>query len=124
MGIRDIKRDARKRLHAGMAVQALYIPVSGHTPIPVTVRPHTKFGAAGRLNNDHQWAERAEAEPKLIFLASELPAPLRPKTGVVSVEPGEAYRIEAADPVDDAGFITAKVSLITAAEAASLPVPE
>lgn len=122
MSIRDIKRDARRRLHTAMAVPALYIPVTGATPVPVTVRVHTKFTAIGQLSGDPEWAERAEAEPHLIFLASEVPTP-RAKTGVVSVEPGEAYRIETTDPVDDAGFIKARVTRVPVAEAASLPVP-
>lgn len=120
MSIRDIKRDARRRLHADLSVAALYIPVTGATPVPVTVRVHTKFSALG----DKEMAQRADIEPRLIFLASELPAPLRPKTGVVSVEIGEAYRIEAADPVDDAGFITATVAQLPVAQTTGLPVPE
>lgn len=120
MSIRDIKRDARRRLHTGLRVAALYIAKTGATPVPVFVRVHTKFNALG----DKEMAQRMDIEPRLIFLASELPAPLRPETGIVSVEVGEAYRIKAADPVDDAGFITAKVSQLTAAQADGLPVPE
>lgn len=122
-GIRDIKRAARQRLHTAMAVPALYIPVQGATPVPCTVRFHTKFGALGQLNRDPEWAERAEAEPKIVFLASEVPAP-RTKTAVVSVEPGEAYRIENSDPVDDAGFILARVTKLPVNQTTGLPVPE
>lgn len=121
-GIRDIKRAARQRLHDQMAVSALYIPVTGATPVPVTVRVHTKFNMAG--GSDPEWAERAEAEPKIVFKASELPANGLRTKAVVSVEAGEAYHIEAADPVDDAGFIRAKVTRVAAAQAAGLPVPE
>ena len=124
MSIRDIKRDARPRLHAHAAVPALYIAVQGADPVPCTVRPHTKFDGNGRLNGAPQWAERAEAEPHIIFRASDLPANGLRAQAIVSVEAGEAYKIEASDPVDDAGFIKARVSLLSAAQAAGLPVPE
>lgn len=120
-GIRDIKRAARQRLHDHLAVSALYIPVTGATPVPVTVRVHTKFNMAS--GGTPEWAERAEAEPKLIFRASELPANGLRTKAVVSVEAGEAYHIEAADPVDDAGYVRARVTRLAAAQTAGLPVP-
>lgn len=122
-GIRDIKRASRQRLHTALAVPALYIPVTGATAVPVTVRVHTKFDMTGRLNGDPQWSERAEAEPYIIFEASELPVNGLRTKAVVSVEAGEAYHIEAADPVDDAGFIRARVTRLTATQATGLPVP-
>jgi hypothetical protein len=116
---RAIKRAGRQRLHAAMSTPALYIPSRGATPVPCTVRVHTKFLDAGGLNKGD--AERAEAEPKIIFLKSEVPAP-RPQTGIVSVEPGEAYSIVAAEPADDI-TVTAKVTRMSAANANGLPTP-
>lgn len=122
-GIRDIKREARSALHTAMAVPALYVPVTGATPVPVTVRVHTKYDAAGQLNGGAQWGERAQAEPHLIFRASQLPPNGLRSKAIVSVEQGEAYSIEAADPVDDAGFIKARVTPLPAAQTTGLPLP-
>lgn len=118
MSIRDIKRRARLELHRRLSVPALYIPAQGVTPIPCAVRVHTKFGALG----EPEMAQRVEVEPKLVFLVSELPAPLRVKTGKVSVEAGEAYLIEAVEPRDDI-TITARVSRLSEADATGLPLP-
>ncbi len=118
---RDIKRQGRQRLHQAMGVPALYIPVQGATPVPCTVRVHSKFAALGQLSGNSGDAERAEAEPKIIFLASEVPTPR--VNGVVSVEPGEAYRVAASDPVDDI-TITAKVTRLSVKDATGLPLPQ
>lgn len=122
-GIRDIKRAARQRLHTALAVPALYIPVTGADPVPVTVRVHTKFDAVGQLNGEAQWGQRAQAEPHLIFQATDLPANGLRVKAVVSVEAGEAYYIDHSDPVDDAGFVKARVTAVPAATAEDLPVP-
>ncbi|AOR76574.1 hypothetical protein [Novosphingobium resinovorum] len=118
-GIRDIKRAARQRLHTALAVRAFYIPVTGASPVPVTVRIHTKFDALG----DPQMMQRADIEPQIVFQASQLPVNGLRNKAVVSVEAGEAYHIEAADPVDDAGFITARVTKLPVAQTTGLPVP-
>lgn len=123
-GIRDIKRASRLALHDELAVPALYIPVTEAEPVSVTVRVHTKYGALGQLNGSAQWGERAEAEPHLIFRASQLPANGLRNKAVVSVEAGEAYYIDHSDPVDDAGYIKARVTRVPAAAAEGLPVPE
>lgn len=104
---RDIKRKMRRDVHDRMLVPALYYATPTATPRPVTVRLHTKFGAAiGTLPNN-QGAQMVEYEPKILFLTAEV---ARPRVGaIVSVEVGEAYRVEATDPSDDI-TITAKVS--------------
>jgi len=104
-------------------VPALYIATSGATPVPVTVRVWTEFGAIGRAigRNAAEWSEREEAKPKLIFSTSEITF-IR-NGAIVSVEAGEAYSVELAKPADDTS-ITAEVTRLSAADAANLPVPE
>lgn len=120
MSIRDAIRAGRRTLHADMAVPALYIATPGATPVPVSVRVHTKFGAIGRLMNNADGAAAEELKPRLIFLVDEIASVAR--LAVVSVEPGEAYIIDFAQPRDDI-TITAFVTALDATEAAGLPVP-
>jgi len=75
----------------------------------------------GALPGQQGSAERVEPEDRIRFDLSEVPAPRR--GGVVSVEPGEAYRIDHVYPVD-LGFQTTRIVRLTAAEAQGLPVPE
>lgn len=102
---------------------ALYIATQGATPIPVTVRVWTQFGAIGkgigRLANTN--ADREEAKPKLIFSTDEIT--FVRNGAIVSVEPGEAYRVELAQPADDTS-ISAEVVRLSAADTASLPTPD
>lgn len=121
MSIRDIKRKARRDLHQAMSVPALYIAYTGAEPVPCTVRVHTHTAPVGQLAGFAGAAERLETAPKLRFDRSEVAAPAR--TAIVSVEPGEAYRISNPHPADDA-FVFADVTRLSAAEATGLPVPE
>ena len=68
-----------------------------------------------------QNAEREEAKPKLIFSTDEIT--FVRNGAIVSVEAGEAYRVELAHPADDTS-ITADVTRLSASEAASLPIPD
>lgn len=121
--VREALRRGRRDLHREMSVPALYIPVPNATPIPLTVRPQDLPGANGKPGGgDQGYAQVADLKPKLVFLAEEVPAPLRPETGVVSVEPGEAYRIKFVHPAHGV-TITADVVRLSAAEATGLPVP-
>ncbi|MGN5375806.1 hypothetical protein [Sphingomonas hankookensis] len=121
--VREALRRGRRDLHREMSVPALYIPVPNATPIPLTVRPQDLPGANGKPGGgDQGYAQVADLKPKLVFLAEQVPAPLRPKTGVVSVESGEAYRIEFVHPAHGV-TITADVVRLSAAEAAGLPLP-
>lgn len=119
---RDNKRRARGDLHREMSVPALYISASGADPVPCTVRVwlKTENQMVGELSGFPS-AERAEPEDRLRFDITEIAAPRR--LAVVSVETGEAYRIDHLYPVD-LGYQTARVVRLSAAEAASLPVPE
>ena len=119
---REIKRQARRDVHRELHVPAFYIASTGATPLLVTVRAHTKFDALGdQKGTNFNSAEMIERQPYIIFMRSELMSPAR--NAIVSVEPGEAYRIGVVHPPDDIS-IKADVTVLTQAEAAGLPVPE
>jgi hypothetical protein len=120
--LRDIKRQVRGDLHLQAAVPALYIPVPNATPVACTVRVWLKSdemtGAAAQEGS----AMMTNPEDRLRFDLAEFSAPLRVQTAVVSVEAGEAYRIDHLYPAD-LGYQTARVTRLSASEAAGLPVP-
>lgn len=114
MGIRDIKRKARTKLHRAMQVAGLYL-FDDDDPKPVSVRVHYDFRALGDLaGTSYNFADRQETMPKIVFLAAEV-APVR--GAIVSVEAGEAYRVDNVLPKDDL-TITAEVLRMTASEIA------
>jgi hypothetical protein len=69
--------------------------------------------------NQHQ-AQFFESAPKVILWRAEIAQPKR--HAVVSVEQGEAYRLDAPEPADDE-FVTVAVTRLSASEAADLPLP-
>lgn len=112
----------RRDLHQESAVPALYIPVAGAAATEVTVRVHRRSDMAttGEMNGYDGAATMAFTEDRIRLRRSELPDFLR--TGsIVSVEAGEAYRVEFWYPRDDE-FITARVVPLTEAEAEGLPL--
>lgn len=125
---RELKRKARRDLHAHMEVPALYLLTPASIPLPCTVRIWTKWGALGQLaGRDAGWAELMEAEPKIIFMVDQVPNPR--KNALVSIERGEAYRIDHADPADDITVVTKVVRLNPKVDTEksildALPVPE
>lgn len=118
---RDIKRQARRDVHAELYVPAVYIPVPNATPVPCTVRVHRKredpMADAGMPGS----AQMVVSEDRIRFFLPDLPA-IRRVNAIVSVEAGEAYRIEFLYPADDE-WQFARVVPLTAAEATGLPVP-
>lgn len=113
----------RLAVHGEASVAALYIPVPNATPVPVTVRVHRRsdmpnFGDSPMYGGD---ALMAITEDRLRFQVSQLPSHRRVGS-IVSVEAGEAYRIEFWYPRDDQ-FITARVTPLPENEASGLPVP-
>lgn len=113
----------RVAVHGEASVAALYIPVPNATPVPVTVRVHRRsdmpnFGDSPMYAGE---AMLAITEDRLRFQVIELPSHRR-VGAIVSVEAGEAYRVEFWYPRDDQ-FITARVTVLPDAEAAGLPVP-
>jgi hypothetical protein len=120
---RDIKRQMRRDVQAETSVASLYIPAPGATPVPCNVRVHRRSDnpMLGDLPGMGGEATMAATEDRLRFFRSELPSYLR--TGaIVSVEAGEAYKVEFYYPKDDE-FITARVTPLSEADAEGLPVP-
>ena len=119
---RDIKRRMRRDVHDTMRVPALYLATRQAVPVPCMVRLHTKFSAVGDLpGGGSQYAERMETTPRVILDRNDVEMPDR--NGIISVAPGEAYRILSTQPADGE-FVTVNVAALPAADAASLPVPE
>jgi hypothetical protein len=108
VGFRDIKREARRDLHRELEVPALYIATSGDTPVPVTIRIHSKWDALGdQKGTSFNSAERAERLPSIIFMRDQVPAPRR--NAIVSVERGEAYQLGYTQPPDDLTITAAMI---------------
>ncbi len=114
---REIKRTMRRDVHQEMSVPALYLPAPNAPGIDCAVRVHRRSD----MPNFNDEAVMAFTEDRIRFLRSELPTVLR-QNSIVSVEAGEAYRVEFWYPKDDQ-YITARVVPMTEAEAAGLPVP-
>jgi len=111
----------RGDLHREMSVPAYYIPVPSADPVECDVRVWLKTEQMVGELPGYQGAERAEPEDRIRIDLAQVPAPRR--LGVVSVEAGEAYRIDHLYPAD-LGYQTARVLRLSAAEAEDLPVRE
>lgn len=119
---RITKRAARIARHKELSVGALYIAATGATPVGCTVRLWLRTDEMTGMQSQDGGAEMANAEERIRFHLPEFAAPLR-RNAVVSIEAGEAYRIDHIYPEDDQ-FQTARVVRLSASEAMSLPVPE
>lgn len=127
MSLRAIKEQARRDLHEGMKVSALYLPKwpipegEDLVAIPCGVRVHTKFKQVGDLAGTSLGYAQAEDEtPKLVFMIEQVNPS---NNSVVSIGVAEAYRINHTIPRDGI-TITAEVIPMIAAERVGLPVPE
>ncbi len=118
-----MKRRARRDLHNALQVPALYLLGDGPWPSPtlIHIRLHTKFVDLGDLQGTHfHYATRQEVTPTIVFQRSEI----EPQSGaIISIEPGEAYRVDNVKPPDDE-FVVAEVIRLSERQAAGLPVPE
>lgn len=123
-GWRDHKRQMRRDVHQEMCVPALYIHALGATPWPLTIRgPHNKRPlSVGNLPGSDGWAEREDAQPRLVFMRAELPEAFR-VGAIISVEAGEAYRLGVMLKPDDIVQVV-EVTQLDETEAAGLPLPE
>lgn len=124
---RDIKRKSRIDLHRHMQVPAMYYapnpstPGSFLDPVLISVRLHLKDKMLGDMpGTNFNYAERAEPIPRILFLRVQVEKPVR--NAIVSIEEGEAYRVDFIEPPDDIS-VTAHVKRLTAAEAAGLATP-
>ncbi|MBB5985929.1 hypothetical protein [Sphingobium lignivorans] len=118
IAMRRMRRDA----HSQWAVPALYIAFAGAEPRDVTVRLWLKSdnNMVGALQGMSS-AEMAEPSDRIRFDLKEISAVRR--NAIVSVEDGEAYRIDFQYP-PYRGFQTARVTRLSTEEAEGLPVPE
>lgn len=106
MSIRDIRRAARRALHDAFKVAVLYVPRVGK-PVLLHARDHTKFRVnaiegAVRSGNG-QMVGRQEMAPSIIFMRDEIAAAgiTLVKNDIISIERGEAYRLDNAEAPDD-----------------------
>lgn len=102
-GWRDHKRRMRRDVHGHMGVPAFYLHAPGATPFPLTIRgPHNKrpLSVGDLSGNEDGWAEREDAQPRLLFWRAELPQDFR-QGALVAVERGEVYRLAAFLKPDD-----------------------
>ncbi len=122
--LRDIKRKARRDLHNQMKVAALYLAAPGDAGVSITVRIHTKWDALGIQNAENGLAVRRESKPKLIFMLDEMQAAgVTVKRGaIVSVERGEAYKLDNAEAPDDI-TVTFIATAMSAEQTVDLPIP-
>lgn len=122
MSLRDIKRKGRRDLHNQMKVPALYIVPGTNAMVPCEVRVHSEWKALGGVGGtSFAYAEREERPVEIIFWRDQVQLPVR--NAIISVEPGEAYVLDAAKAPDDQ-TITAYATAMTPADAAAYPVPD
>lgn len=116
---RDIKRTARRQVHAALHEHAYYIESPQATPVLVTVRVHRQQNMVGEVKS-LGYAEDIQLTPKVIFLREQVPNPKR--NAIVSLLPGEAYRLAVVHPSDDI-TTSADVTRMSEAETVGLVVP-
>ena len=111
MSFREVKRRARRQLHARLAEPALYFAGPDATPVPVTVRLHLKFADVG--GPAPGYAEMSVVAPRVVFLAEQVAPSNR---GIVVTRDLGAWRVESHEPADDV-TITAEVARLSDAQA-------
>lgn len=117
---RDIRRQMRDSVHAHLKVRAYYIaPVAG--PVEVEVRIHGTVEKLGDMKGTSlSYSERYEIVPTIVLPKAQVAAPAR--LAIISVSPGEAYRIDTVLP-PDGDYVTVEVSRMRTAETVGLPIP-
>ena len=131
--IRDIRRKARRDLHQMMRVPVLLVMpgvAPAFTPVLLHARDHTKFRVnaiegAVRSGNG-QMVDRQEMAPSIIFMRDEIAesgVTLR-KNMIISIERGEAYRLNNAEAPDDITVKWFVTAITNKTELDELPVPE
>lgn len=101
---RELKRRARKQLHAELSEPVLYFPERTDTPRAATVRLHLNFSLLGDLLATRVgYGETQETTPRIVFLLSEC----RPeRDGYVITEHMGAYYIDNVQDPDDITITT------------------
>lgn len=120
MGIRAIKNQARRDLHAEAQIPAYYRASASDEWIPVEVRLHTNFTTGGELTG-FQAAQMHDISPRLIFMRDQVDKPAR--GAMVSIEEGEAWQLgDALEP--DGITITVMAAPVPVAQTTDFPVRE
>lgn len=129
IGIRDIRRKARRDLHNALGIPALYVPKVGE-PVLLHVRHHSKFRVnaiegAVRSGNGSM-ADFQDVAPSIIFMRDEIEASgaTLVRGGIISIERNEAYRLDNDEPPDDITVRWFVTAIRRIDELAALPVPE
>ena len=116
---RDIKNQARLNVHETLQVAGLYLESpADQNPKEITIRVWTKWQEFGKIKPE--FSDFSDANPKIIFLRSQIPLPK--KNAIVSVERGEAYRIESTE-ASDGLTVTAIVAKIPESTPYLLDIP-
>lgn len=124
--IRDLKRQARRAIHREFQIDALYLVPAVDGPgydltLPVQVRLHLRAVELGDLKGTNfHYADRHDNNPQIIFLREQVALPAR--NAVVSIEVGEAYRIDNLNAPEDI-TIAANVTRMPLSETVGLPIP-
>jgi len=114
---RDTKARAKASVHATFGVPAVYLTHAAGTPVPCTIRVHSKVSPT---QNEFTWPQTSgflEIDPRIIFAEADVPNPL-PKSYVI-VSQSEIYRIGTTAPYRD-GFAAAEVILLSGQELAAI----
>lgn len=104
---RELKRRARRQLHARMSEPVWFFASRDEAPVAATVRFHLRFDQLGELLRGG-FAEQQEAIPKLIFME---PLPRLERLGMVVSEDMGVYRLDSVYPPDDITVTTEVVRL-------------
>lgn len=116
MTYREHKTAARLAIHKEFAVPAIYIaPGGAQTACEVRVHNYNSLQGAIRRAD----AEVIEMTPTAIFLVSQV-QPTR--NGIISVAPGEAYRLGEVQPPDGI-TVSAAIAAMKLPDTDGLPVP-
>ena len=120
MSWREIRREARRDLHAEMHVPANYYPAGSNTPAKVVgIRIHENFRyVADMKGTSYEYAEWSEESPQIVVLKDEV---VPDRGDVFCPEAGEAYRVDHIDPADDITIIAHIIKLPESEAAAYQP---
>lgn len=123
---RQEKRQMHRDVHVTMGVPALLLrTLDDNNPISITIRgPHAKRQVkSGDLSGGGEgWAEREDIAPRICVELSEIPFTLT-RGHIVSVEPGEAYRVDTTATAR-LGYLWVNVIPLTQQQADGLALPD
>ena len=119
---RSLKERARRRIHTGFGVAALYRATPESDWVPVSVRIHQKVSKFGDIPG-LETAHFLDIAPRVMFLVEDLADGTPRRGAIVSVSDSEAWVVGEADPADGI-TVTASVAHVPPAQLGSFEVPE